>query len=82
MEGRFAEGVELIQHGIAKHRATGSLVFVPWYLLRLSTAYSGDGRPIKARRVIEEALLLTEHTGDRWCKPDLLRALAELQTTA
>ena len=76
--GQTAEGIALIQAGVAEYRATGAVQFVPFFLTLLAEAEGkakqrdqGLGHLIEAERLMAETL-------DRWAEAELHRVRGEL----
>jgi predicted ATPase len=78
LEGRFAEGVALLQSGIQGVKAAGA----QWHLLfhgaMLATAYQRTGRVEEGLTLIESLLETVERTGVRYMEAELYRVRAEL----
>ena len=71
-------GIDMITESLAKHRATGDELEVPYFLGLLAESLGEAGRVSEARAVVEEAFALLARTGERWFEAELCRIRAEL----
>ncbi len=78
LEGKAAEALATIEAGIAAMRSTGATGYAPWYLTILAKARADVGEADEARRRIEDAILVAETTGERWCEADIHRTAGEI----
>ncbi len=63
---RPKRGIELLRDGLAAWRKTGARLWLPIFLALEAEAHAKAGRSDTALQVIEEALLISEETGERW----------------
>ena len=71
--GGIAEGVSLIENGIADNRATGSILLVPLFLALKAEALHLADRTSEALEAIGEAEALAERFEGRWWSAELHR---------
>ena len=71
--GGTAEGVSLIENGIADNRATGSILLVPLFLALKAEALHLADRTFEALEAIGEAEALAERFEGRWWSAELHR---------
>jgi predicted ATPase len=71
--GHIAEGISLIEDGIREHRASGSIISLPFALTRKAEALHLANRTSEALEAIEEAEVLVERTEARWWRIELHR---------
>jgi predicted ATPase/class 3 adenylate cyclase len=72
-QGQAQEGIEQITQGLIAYRATGAVVFQPYWLVLLAEAHGMRGQPEAGLTVLTEALALVDTTGERWYEPELYR---------
>jgi len=72
------EGASVIRDAIAAYRATGSLRYVPFFLLLQTDAYRRSGQWDAALQSITEALRLMQVTHERWIEAELHRVRGDL----
>jgi predicted ATPase len=77
-QGQAQEGIEQITQGLIAYRATGAVVFQPYFLALLAEAHGMRGQPEAGLTVLTEALALVDTTGERWYEPELYRLKGEL----
>ena len=77
-QGQVEEGIEQITQGLRAYRATGAVLFQPYYLALLAEAQGTLGEPETGLTALAEALTLAETTGERWCEQELYRLKGEL----
>ena len=77
-QGRQEEGMRQIRQGLAAHRATGAEAGQPYALAFLARAYGQDGQGDTGQQVLDEALALVHHTGERCYEAELYRLKGEL----
>ncbi len=77
-QGQAQEGIEQIHQGMTAWRATGAVVFQPYFLALLAEAQGIMGQPEAGFTVLAEALALVDTTGERWYAPELHRLKGEL----
>ena len=71
--GDTAEGVSLLENGIADNRATGSILLVPRFLALKAEALNLADRTSEALETIGEAEALAEKFEGRWWSAELHR---------
>ncbi|HSF32318.1 MAG TPA: hypothetical protein VLK82_17835, partial [Candidatus Tectomicrobia bacterium] len=76
--GQPVEGMTQIRQGLAALRATGAALRCPYYLGQLADACGKAGQAEEGLRVLDEALVLVEKTGERWREAELYRLKGEL----
>jgi predicted ATPase len=77
-QGLGAEGMEIIQQGMAAWGATGAGVAQPYYLALMAEAYGQAGRPEEGLALLSRALATVHKTGERWWEAELHRLQGEL----
>jgi predicted ATPase len=78
IEGRFAEGIALLETGIERTKATGGLWLLPFHGAMLAIAYQRTGRVEDGLTLIRNLLEMVERTGVRYMEAELYRVRAEL----
>jgi predicted ATPase len=77
--GRVYEGLMELRQGLnAWRHHTGARLWLPIFLALQAEAYAKAGESDKALRVIDEALAVSEATGERWALAEVLRIKAAL----
>jgi predicted ATPase len=71
LTGKASDAVRVITSGITAYRSTGSTMWLPFYLAVLAKANAEVGRFEDARRWMEEAMTLTESTGEKWSEAEI-----------
>jgi predicted ATPase len=71
--GTAEKGVPQIKSGIAKWRAIGAQISVPYFLSLLAEGYAKSGQPKKGLQILTEAVALTNNTEERWWEAELYR---------
>ncbi len=79
---RGAEGIKLLQDGLAAFRATAAVQFVPFFLVLLADAQGRAGQPDRGLRHVAEAERLLAETEERWAEAELHRVRGELLDAA
>jgi class 3 adenylate cyclase/predicted ATPase len=77
-QGQAQAGIAQLHQGLDAFRATGAVVFQPYFLALLAEAQEMIGQPEAGLTVLTEALALVEATGERWYEPELHRLKGEL----
>jgi class 3 adenylate cyclase/predicted ATPase len=77
-QGRGAEGIAQIQHGLATRQAIGLELTQPVYLTMLAEAYENEGQPAEGLARLADALTRVDTTGERWREAELHRLHGEL----
>ena len=70
-QGRGAEGIAQIHHGLATRQAIGLELTQPVYLTMLAEAYESVGQPTEGLTVLADALTRVDTTGERWREVEL-----------
>jgi class 3 adenylate cyclase/tetratricopeptide (TPR) repeat protein len=78
LEGRFAEGIALLQFGIEGAKAAGAQWILPFHGAMLATAYQRTGRVEDGLTLIRTLLEVVERTGVRYMEAELYRVRGEL----
>jgi DNA-binding response OmpR family regulator/class 3 adenylate cyclase/predicted ATPase len=76
--GEIDQGIEVLRAGVAAWRNTGARLWLPTFLALEAEAHAKAGRGDEALHVIEQALAVSNETGECWAKPELLRRKAGL----
>jgi len=77
--GSIAEGLLLLRSGASAYRATGAVLWVPYYIALLAGACEIAGQIEEAATLLDEALQIVERTGERWFAAELNRHKGQLQ---
>jgi predicted ATPase len=77
-QGRVAEGVAQIRHGLATFATTGAEIYRPYYLALLAEVYGKGGQTEEGVSAVAEALALVDKTGECWYEAELYRLKGEL----
>ena len=77
-EGEIDRGIELLRAGVAAWREAGARLWLPLFLALEAEAYAKGGRSDAALEAIEQAVAISEETGERWCLSEILRIKAGL----
>ena len=72
-EGDIQLGIERLEEGIAKFRATGALTTMPAAQVLLAEALGASGQAEEGLRVVEEALAYIDESGERDSEAELHR---------
>jgi predicted ATPase len=78
LTGKAQDAVQTIISGRTARRATGTTVFMPWYLSCLAIAYSKLGQHDDAWCCIGEAMTAVETTKEKWCEVEIHRTRGEI----
>jgi predicted ATPase len=78
LTGKAQDAVQTIIFGTAARRATGTTVFMPWYLSCLAIAYAKLGQYDDAWRCIGEAMAMKETSKEKWCEAEVHRIAGEI----
>ncbi|MGF9764392.1 hypothetical protein AAII07_55775 [Microvirga sp. 0TCS3.31] len=76
--GQVADGIAEMEQGLANYRATGAMMWSPYFLGLLAEANRQIDRASEGLGLIEEALTQIRHTGGRWIETELYRLRGEL----
>jgi hypothetical protein len=82
VSGNILEGLSLIESGIEDYRATGSALFVPYWLALKAEALHLANRTFESLEAITEAQVLAERSEGLWCVAELHRLRAVFLTAA
>src|SRR5262249_58013504 len=77
-QGKVDEGIEKLDEGLAAWRKTGARLWLPIFLALKAEAHAKAGRSDTAMKVIEEALAISDETGECWALAEVLRIKAGL----
>jgi class 3 adenylate cyclase/predicted ATPase len=77
-QGKADEGIEKLDEGLAAWRKTGARLWLPIFLALKAEAHGKAGHSDTALNIIEEALAISEETGERWAVAEVLRIKAGL----
>jgi class 3 adenylate cyclase/predicted ATPase len=77
-QGQSEVGIAQMRQGLAAFQTSGGGVSQPSFLALLAEAYGQGGQVEEGLRVLAEALILVEKTGDRFWKAELYRFKGEL----
>jgi class 3 adenylate cyclase/predicted ATPase len=77
-QGHATEGIAQMRQGLAAWRETGAELNRPFFLALLATGYRRMGQMDQGLLLVDEALVLVEATGERWCEAELHRLKGEL----
>jgi DNA-binding winged helix-turn-helix (wHTH) protein/predicted ATPase len=78
LEGEAAEGLALMQEGLARHRSMGAQLDLPYMLALVAEAEMAAGLQDRARSTLDEALVLVRHSRTFFYEAELLRLQAAL----
>jgi predicted ATPase len=73
-----AAGIEMFRAGLDAWRKTGARLWLPIFLALEAEACAKAGRHDVALQVIEEAVAISDETGERWAIAEVLRVKAAL----
>jgi predicted ATPase len=77
-QGKADEGIEKLDEGLAAWRKTGARLWLPIFLALKAEAHAKAGHSDIALSIIEEALAISDETGERWAVAEVLRIKAGL----
>ena len=72
------EAIRKYDEGLARLAASGNISFMPYHQIGRALALAACGRTVEARHVVEQAIVDSSNTGERWCAAELLRVRGEL----
>jgi predicted ATPase len=81
MTGKAPDAVQTFTSGFNALRATGTKLYMPWYLSLLAVAYAELGRNDDAWRCLDEATTTMETGGERWFEAEIHRTAGEIALT-
>jgi len=76
--GEDGEGVEQVRRGLTTFRATGAVLVLPYWLGLLADVHGKADRTADALQCLDEAIALSDRTGDRFYLAELHRLRGEL----
>jgi predicted ATPase len=76
--GRETEGIAQMTEGLAALRSTGTVAFLPYWLIWLAEAYGKAQRPLEGLEHLTEAIRVIERTEEREFEAELYRVRGEL----
>lgn len=76
--GDIDRGIVALRAGVAAWRDGGARLWMPTFLALQAEAYARAGCRDAALKAIEQALAVSNETGESWAKPELLRSKASL----
>ncbi len=77
-QGETELGIDLLRDGVTAWRKTGARLWLPIFLALEADAHAKAGHSDTALQVIDEAILISEETGERWAIAEVLRIKASL----
>jgi DNA-binding SARP family transcriptional activator/predicted ATPase len=78
MQGKFEEGIDQIQQGLATQQAAGAGIARPCFLIALAEAHAAAGQIDAGLGVLDETEALIERTAERYQEPEVHRLRGEL----
>jgi predicted ATPase len=78
MDGDVTEGMSLLRSGSTASRAAGSEIWVPYQTALLARACEIAGQIDEASTLLDEALQISDRTGERWFAAELNRHKGQL----
>jgi class 3 adenylate cyclase/predicted ATPase len=78
MTGKAPNADQMFISGFNALRATGTTLYMPWYLSCLARAHAELGQFDDARRRSDEAMVTAETTKERWCEAEVYRIASEI----
>jgi class 3 adenylate cyclase/predicted ATPase len=81
-QGQAAQGIVLMQEGLATGTATGAGVYRPYFLALLAEATSTTGAWASAQSLLDEALAAVQATGERFYEAELYRLKGDITLQA
>jgi class 3 adenylate cyclase/predicted ATPase len=78
LTGKSAEGLELLNSGIAAFRSTSATYSTPLYLSYLSRAFAELGQLDEAWRCIDDAMEAVKRTKETWWEAEIYRIAGEI----
>jgi len=80
-QGRFEEGITLMNQGFISFRATGAGLFQLYFRVLMADAYLKGGLLIEAKSVLEEAIVVINEGEERFYASEVYRMMGELLHT-
>ena len=78
MTGKSTDALQMFTSGVNALRATGTTLYMPWYLSLLAMAYAELGQHDDAWRCLDEATTTIETGGERWFEAEICRTAGEV----
>jgi len=72
-EGDTEQGLARLREGVSQYRATGALFWLPFLMRLLAAGYGSAGDAVSEARSLDDALALSQRTGEVWFAPELHR---------
>ena len=79
--GEIEAGVDELNRGLAAWRRTGARLWLPIFLALEAEGHAKAGRSDAALRAIDQALAVSDETGERWAVAEVLRIKANILST-
>jgi predicted ATPase len=76
-QGHRVQGIAQVHQGLDAFRATGAELARPYYLALLVEAYGDVGEVEEGLRLLDEALVAADHSGERFYESELYRLKGE-----
>ena len=76
--GDVTEGMSLLRSGSAAYRATGAELYTPYHVALLAAASGVAGQVEEALRLLDDALLMVDRTGEGWFAAEIYRHKGQL----
>ena len=76
--GDLGEGLSLLRRGLAGYRATGAILWLPYFISLLARGYEISGEIEEALTQSDDALQIAESSGERWFAAELYRHKGQL----
>ena len=80
--GRPAEGLEVLDRGIAQYRGLGVLTVLSYYLAMRAEGHLALGDIDAARLALDDAMVVLDQSGERWPEPFVLCTAAAVDHAA
>jgi DNA-binding response OmpR family regulator/predicted ATPase/class 3 adenylate cyclase len=77
-EGEIDHGIKLFRAGVAAWREAGARLWLPLFQVLEAEIYAKEGRIEAALDAIEQAIAISEETGEHHCLAEILRVKASL----
>jgi class 3 adenylate cyclase/predicted ATPase len=77
-DGDVAEGISLMHHGLTAYRATGAEMWIPYHTALRAKACEIAGQIEESLALLDDALQLSQRTGERWFAAELDRHKGQL----
>jgi predicted ATPase len=78
LTGKATSAVHMITSGVTSRRSAGSTIYLPFALSHLAIAYAELGQFDDAWRCIDQALMATETSKEKWHEADANRIAGEI----